>query len=94
MAWFGSLVLVALLAAFNLYCMDTLMRMRADILVIRKAVAPGKEPFVVDDEGGEGEADKKPEKQPTPAERKATEWRRKRPSDNTVAAFFKGLGLV
>lgn len=101
MGWVGSVVLIAVLAAFNLYCMDVLMRMRADVLVIRKAVAPGKEPFVDDDAdgeggegGGKGAAAEDDNAGPSPAERKATEWRRKRKGDSAVAAFFKGIGLV
>ena len=39
--WLVSAVMIAMLAAFNLYCMDALVRIRRDIVVIRRAVTGG-----------------------------------------------------
>lgn len=39
MHWIWSLVIISILLALNMFMMDTVTRMRADIQIIRKAVA-------------------------------------------------------
>ena len=38
-AWFATIAVIALLIAFNLYAVDTILKVRSDVQTIRKNVA-------------------------------------------------------
>lgn len=39
MGWFASIVMIAVLLAFNLFAADTMIKMRNDVAVVRRMVA-------------------------------------------------------
>lgn len=53
MGFYINIIVISLLVIMNVYSMDTISRMRSDIVIIRKAVTKGYSGVPVKKQGGE-----------------------------------------